>query len=395
MTVRQPLSRAPAIGVDFSESCQRDVPKSPGGKGNGDIVGGAKNPKIDLTLGRRTRSIARASFRIVVGGTMQFPRRQFFEIACTVVAIIIVGMSDYSAWCQTTRSIRLVIPYAAGGANEAMLRLIAEQIGRAGGPPFLIESRPGAGTVLATDAVSRAAPDGNTILLVGNSFVINPHVRKLAYDPLTSFEPICYLWQSPAIFAVNSASPYRTLADLLGAARAKPGALTMGASGPLTGFHIGFERFKQAANIEMTFVPFGGTVPAVNALLGEHVTSEFGDYSIVAEHLKAGKLRALAAASRTRIEPLPEVPTVAESGFNDYEADIWYGLVVPAKTAKEKIIELTYWMSGAMRDPEIRSKLVAVGLYPVSVCGTEFGTHIRKQYEDYGRVIRSSNIKAE
>src|SRR5262249_47894527 len=168
-----------------------------------------------------------------------------------------------------------------------------------------------------TDAVSRAAPDGNTILLVGNSFVINPHVRKLAYHPLTGFEPICYLCRSPAVIAVNSASPYRTLTDLLGAARATPGALTMGASGPLTGFHIGFERLKQAANIEMTFVPFGGTAPAVNALLGgEHVTSIFGDYSIVAEHLKAGKLRALATALRTRAEPLPNVLTVAESGFD-------------------------------------------------------------------------------
>jgi tripartite-type tricarboxylate transporter receptor subunit TctC len=188
--------------------------------------------------------------------------------------------------------------------------------------------------MIATEAVSRAVADGNTFLIVGNSFVINPHIRKLTYDPLTSFEPICYLVQSPTVIAVNSASPYRTLGDLLTAARAKPGELTMAASGPATGFQIGFEELKRAADIKMTFVPYGGSGPAVNALLGEHVASGMADYAAVAEHLKAGKLRALAVTSRTRIEPLPEIPTVAESGFKDYEADIWYGLVAPAKRRK-------------------------------------------------------------
>ncbi len=208
--------------------------------------------------------------------------------AVSVASATLIALPGQGSLAQTTRSIRLVIPYAAGGINEAMSRLLADQIGRAGSPPFLIESRPGAGTVLATDAVSRAAPDGNTILLVGNSFVINPHVRKLAYDPLTSFEPVCYLWQSPSVIAVNSNSPYHSLADLLGAARTKPGELTMGASGPLTSFHLGFEQLKLAANLQMTFVPFGGTVPAFNALLGEHVTSVLGDYGLAAEYIKAG-----------------------------------------------------------------------------------------------------------
>jgi tripartite-type tricarboxylate transporter receptor subunit TctC len=313
--------------------------------------------------------------------------------SATVALAILVALLSEGSFAQTTRSIRLVIPYAAGGINEAMARLLADHVGRAGGPPFVIEDRPGAGTVIATDAVSRATPDGNTILLVGNSFVINPQVRKLAYDPLTSFEPVCYLWQSPSVIAVNSNSPYHSLADLLGAARTKPGELTMGASGPLTSFHIGFEQLKLVANLQMTFVPFGGTVPAFNALLGEHVTSALGDYGLAAEYIKAGRLRALAAATRARIEGLPDVSTVAESGFDDYEADSWYGLVVPAKTPKERIAELIEWITDAERDPEIRSKIVAVGLYPVAVCGTEFGAHLRKQYERYGRVIRSAGIK--
>jgi tripartite-type tricarboxylate transporter receptor subunit TctC len=320
----------------------------------------------------------------------QLWRRSAFAFATMALSI---PLCCSSAWSQA-RSIKLIVPYAPG-VTSAMSRLLVEQIGRAGGPTFIIEDRPGAGTVLATDAVSRAAPDGNTILLVSNSFVINPHVRKLAYDPLTNFEPLCYLWQSPGVFAVSSASPLRTLADLIAAAHAKPGSLTMGASGPLTGFHMGFEQLQQAANIEMTFVPFNGTTPAVSALLGEHVTAAFGDYSVFAEHSKSGKLRVLATASRTRIEALPEVPAVAETGLKNYEADIWYGLVAPSKTPKEKIAQLTSWLANAMGDPEIRSKLVAVGLYPVGVCGEAFGAHIRKEYEAYGQVISQANIKLE
>jgi tripartite-type tricarboxylate transporter receptor subunit TctC len=127
-----------------------------------------------------------------------------------------------------TSLIKLVVPYAPGSLNESMFRVVADQIARQGGATFVIEARPGAGTMIATEAVSRAAPDGNTVLIVSNSFVINAHLKKLTYDPLTSFEPICNLWQSPAVFVVNSASPYHTLADLLTAARARPGELTMG-----------------------------------------------------------------------------------------------------------------------------------------------------------------------
>jgi tripartite-type tricarboxylate transporter receptor subunit TctC len=245
-----------------------------------------------------------------------------------------------------------------------------------------LSGTPAIGVVLRTD-------------LVGNSFVILPHLRKLTYDPITGFEPICYLWQSPAVFVVNSASPYHTLADLLAAARAKPGELTMAVSGPATGTHIGFEQLKRAANVDLTFVPFTGSGPVANALLGNHVASGLADYGLVGEHLNSGKVRALAVATRTRIETLPDVPTVEESGFPGYAAEIWYGLVAPAKTPKEKIVQFIDWLQGALRDPAFRAKLAAVGLYPVGTCGADFGAHLCKQYDDYGRVIREANIKAE
>jgi tripartite-type tricarboxylate transporter receptor subunit TctC len=243
--------------------------------------------------------------------------------------------------------------------------------------------------------VSRSAPDGNTVLLVSNSFVINPYVRKLTYDPLTSFEPICYLWRSPNIFAVNAASSYRTLNDLLTSARNPQGQLTIAGTGPGTSIQIAIEQLKQAAKADLIFVPFNGGGPVVNALLGNHVASGLTDYGLMGEHFKSGKLRALATAGQKRFEGLPDVPTVAEFGFKDYNLDVWYGLVAPARTPKEKIDQFVGWLTGALKDPGVREKLVDVGLYPVGSCGSEFATHLRTQYEEYGRIIPSLNIKVE
>jgi tripartite-type tricarboxylate transporter receptor subunit TctC len=272
---------------------------------------------------------------------------------------------------------------------------MADYIGRQGGPTFVIESRPGAGTMIGTEAVSRAAPDGNTVLIVSNSFVINAHLKKLTYDPLTSFEPICYLWKSPGVFVVNSNSPHKTLGDLLSAARNKAGTVTMGMAGPSTGFHLGFEQLKRTANVDITMVPFASSGPATTALLGEHVMSAFVDYGFTAEHLNSGKLRALATAGRQRVEQLPNIPTAAEAGVSGYDVDIRYGLVAPAKTSRERIAQFVAWLTSAMQDFEVRAKLASVGLSPVGQCGAEFGAHIRNQHEVYGRLIREANIKAD
>jgi tripartite-type tricarboxylate transporter receptor subunit TctC len=175
----------------------------------------------------------------------------------------------------------------------------------------------------------------------------------------------------------------------------RPGDLTLVASGPATGVHIGFEQFKRAANVDITFVPFGGGGPAVNALLGNHVVSGLADYGLLGEHFNSGKLRPLAVITRSRIEPLPNVPTVEEAGFPGHEADIWYGLVAPAKTPKERISQFANWLTVALRDRDVRAKLAAVGLYPVGICGGDFSVHLRNEYEKYGRVIREANIKAE
>src|SRR5258707_14375274 len=232
------------------------------------------------------------------------PMRNLLALTAATLALAIsaIAMTDLPAWSQAARTIRVVITVPPGGSIDILFRLLADQVSTTRGQTVIIESRPGAGCVIAAEAVARAAADGNTLLSNNNGIIISSILRKVNYDPLTSFEPICYLVSTPQVVVVNSASPYRTLADLLDAARAKPGELTFASVGPATAQHIGFERLKRAADVNMTYVPYSGGAPAINALLGGHVTSVFAEYAPLAEHIKAGTLRALATSSRMRIE---------------------------------------------------------------------------------------------
>lgn len=290
------------------------------------------------------------------------------------------------------RTIKIIDPFAPGAPTTAVARLLADQIARTHGSTIVIENRAGAGSAIGTESVSRADPDGNTLLITSPVIVINSQLRKLNYDPLTSFVPICLLVSSPNVIAVNDASPYRTFADLLGAARAKPGQITLASVGPASANHIAFEMLKRAANVDITFVPYSGAAQAVNAVLGQHVTAFFGIYPNVVAQLNAGKLRALATASRTRVASMPDVPTVAESGYKDFEADLWLGLFAPARTPQGTVTQLADWFAAALHEPEVRSKLVTQGLYPVGTCGADFGDFVRRQYDEYGRAIREAHI---
>jgi tripartite-type tricarboxylate transporter receptor subunit TctC len=193
-------------------------------------------------------------------------------LTLVLVAAALVAVPGIDAWSQSARPIRVVLPFAPGGPADAMARLLAEQIGSLGGPTMVVESRPGAGTEIATEYVSRADPDGNTLLIISPSFVVLPHLRKLNYDPLTDFAPICELAEFPPLIVVNSQSPYHTLADLIDAAHAQPGVLTLGTLGPATSSQMAFEMLKRAANVDITFVPFTGYTPAIQALLSNQIT---------------------------------------------------------------------------------------------------------------------------
>jgi tripartite-type tricarboxylate transporter receptor subunit TctC len=313
-------------------------------------------------------------------------------------AVLLAAVSGFAsgAPAQTSRTIRFVVPFGAGGTADLLGRLLAKEIGKAHGVATVVENRAGGGTVIATEAVSRAAADGNTVLLNANAFVITPHLRKLSYDPLTSFAPLCQLVASPQVIVVNGASPYRSLGEMLDAARAKPGAVTLASVGPASTQHIAFEMLKHLAAVDMVFVPFaGGNAPAVNALLGRHVDSALVNYSEVAEQLQDGKLRAVATTSPARIDRLPDVPAVAELGFADFEAEVWFGAVVPAKTPGAIVIELEAWFTAAMEAPALKRKLTALGLYPVGKCGAAFAADLRRRFDDYGRVLREAHLTAE
>ena len=314
---------------------------------------------------------------------------------CVAGVFVILLMATVGVSSQPTKTVRIVVPYTPGSGPDILGRLLAEQVGRQNGPTMVVEDHPGAGTVIGTEAVARAAPDGGTILVVAPSFVINPSLRKVSYDSSTSFEPICRLAATPMVIVVNAASPYRTLADLLDAARARPGELTLGSGGPGSSLHIGFEVIRRAAGVNITYVPYGGNAPAVSALLGGHLTTVYADYPTVVEQLRAGTLRALATGARTRAEPLPEVPTVAEAGFKDYDLDIWYGLVAPARTPNEVLKGLADQVSAAVAAPEMKPKLALQGLYPVVSCGADFAAHLRKQHDEYAKVIREAGIKPQ
>ena len=328
---------------------------------------------------------------------MKLPGRRFLQLVAGAVVLsgaFLLLASGHSAQSQT-RTIKIANPYPPGGTADIIARVLGEQIGRTQAVTMLVENRPGGGTVIGTEAAARAAPDGNTLLITSVVFIINPHLRKLNYDPLTSFEPICNVVQSPQVIVVNSGSPYRTMADLTNAARARPGELTLASTGPASPSHIAFEMLKRAAGLDMIYVPFPGNAPTVNAVLGGHVTAGIANYADVVGHLKAGTLRALATPSPTRIETLPDVPTAAESGHKEFEYEIWFGMLTPAKTSKNIISQFSAWFVAAMQVPEVRAKLDIQGLYAVGTCGADFAADLRRQYVDYGRIIREANIKAE
>jgi tripartite-type tricarboxylate transporter receptor subunit TctC len=324
---------------------------------------------------------------------MKLLRRQLVHLPA-LVAILSVCSFCEGAWSQA-RTIKIVAPAPPGGVLDTVARLLGDQIGRAHPLTVLVENRTGAGGGIAAEAVSRAAPDGNTLLITSPDALIPPHLRKVNYDPLTGFEPICELVTAPTVLVVNSASPYRTLADLLDAARAKPHELTLASFGPATAQQIAFETLRRAANVNMIYLPYPGAAPVINALLGDHVTSGLATYSTASEQLDAGKLRSLATLSRKRIEPLPDVPTVGELGYKDVEQDYWIGMLAPAKTPRERILQLAGWFTAALQLPALSGKLAPLGLYPAGTCGTDFAALLRKQYEDFGRAIRAANIKAD
>jgi tripartite-type tricarboxylate transporter receptor subunit TctC len=311
-----------------------------------------------------------------------------------LTAIIPLAMSTQGALPQG-RTIKLINPYPPGGTADIIARLVTEHINRTQGATFVIENRPGAGTVIGADVVARAAPDGNTLLLNSSAVLINAHMRKLNFDPFASFEPICNVSQSPQLLVVRAESPLKSMADLVALAKAKPGEVTIASTGPASPSHIGLEAFRQATKLAITYVPYPGNAPTVNAVLGGHVTAGIANYADLVGHLQAGKIRPLVTLTPSRIAPLPDLQTVGEAGYKELEYMIWFGIAAPAKTPAPIVKQLTEWFAAAREAPEVTEKLAIQGLFPERDCGADFTAMMRREYDNYGRVISAAGIKAE
>jgi tripartite-type tricarboxylate transporter receptor subunit TctC len=307
-------------------------------------------------------------------------------------ALVLLLTAATPAWSQA-KQVKIVVPYTPGSGPDIISRLLGEQIGRANGPTVLVENRPGAGTVIGTEAAARAEPDGTTVLLVANSYVINPSLRKVNYS-LASFEPVCYLAATPMVLVVQSTSPWKSVQALVADAKAQPGKITFASGGPASSLHVAIEVLRLATKIDINYVPYGGTAPAINALVGGHVQAVWADYPTVVSQLKAGKLRGLVTTSPKRVPEIPDMPTLNETGITKYEAEIFYGLVTPAKTSPADVKQLSDWFSAAMKAPEVQPRLAQQGLFPVNSCGTPFGEFLRTITADYERIIREAGIKA-
>jgi tripartite-type tricarboxylate transporter receptor subunit TctC len=313
-------------------------------------------------------------------------------VALTIgVAALVFSQSGTLA---QTKPIRIVVPFAPGGAPDVLARMLGDEISRAQGATVVIENRPGAGSIIASEQVARAAPDGNTLLIISTSFLTNPHLHKVSYDAL-AFAPICQLVSAPSVLAVGATSPYKSLGDLLDAARKSSGKIAIASPGPGTTYHIALETLKRAAGIDLTYVPYPATPPALNALLGGHVNAVFSDLASMSGQLKAKTVRPLVTGRANRIATLPDLPTLGEAGFKGFDVETWFGIMAPPKTPDSTTAELAAWFIAGLRSDAVRQQLATQGFDPASRCGGEFGSFLRQSYKGIGQMIRDAKMKVD
>ena len=304
-----------------------------------------------------------------------------------------VALSAFTSANADAQTRRIIVPYTPGSGPDILARLMSEQIGAQGGPNLVVENRPGGGMTIGTEAAARAEPDGNTVLLVANAFVVNAALKRGNYDVGKNFEPICHLASTPMVLVVQASAPYRSMQDLIAAAKEKPGQISFASGGPATSLHIAIEVLRRATGIDVNYVPYGGSLPAINALMGGHVQAVVADYPTIVGQLKAGTLRGLLTTSPQRVDALPDVPTLDETGITKYEDGVFYGVMAPAGTPAAQIKVLSDAFLGALKAPATQPKLAQQGLFPVGTCGAPFGAFLRETVARYERVIKDANIQ--
>ena len=295
------------------------------------------------------------------------------------------------------RPLRVIVPFAAGGPSDIVVRLLAPKLTATLGQPVVVENRAGAGGVTGVDVAAKAAPDGNTIALgSAGGLAISPRLdRGTPYDPLRDLAPLTLGVLVPEPLVVPAALPFRTVAELIVAAKAQPGRLNFGSAGSGSMPHLAGELFRAAAGIEITHVSYRGGAPLATALLQNEVQLGFADLPILLPHIRSGALRALAVGTQQRLPWIPDVPTMAEVGLPGVDANNWHGFVAPARVPEPILERWHAALAGALNDPEIRRALHEQGAIPGGDSRASFGDFLRRENEKWGEVIRRAGVRAD
>jgi len=321
-------------------------------------------------------------------------RRQFLQLAASAAALPAVSRIA-GAQTYPTRPLRLIIGYPPGGSADITARLTGQWLSERVGQPVVIESRPGAATNLATEAVVRAAPDGYTLLLVAPANAINATLyNKLTFNFLRDIEPVAGIIRFPNVVVVNPSLPIKTIPELIAYAKANPGKLNMASSGNGSTIHMSGELFKMLTGINMVHVPYRGGAPALTDLIAGQVHVMFDNVPTSAEHIKAGKLRGLAVTSTARSEVLPDLPTVADF-LPGYEASAWYGLGVPKNTPGEVIDKINKATNAILADPKSQARFAELGASLLPGSSADFGKLIAEETEKWGKVVEFSGAEPD
>jgi tripartite-type tricarboxylate transporter receptor subunit TctC len=312
-------------------------------------------------------------------------------IALSVIACITsVRAADYPV-----RPIRVVVPYPPGAFNDQLARIFAQRLQQSWGQPMVVDNRPGGGSVIGTDLVAKAAPDGYTLLINSFAFAVNPSLQaKLNYDSERDFAPLILAATTPNLLVVNAQSPIRSVKEFIALARAQPGTLTYASAGNGASNHLCMELLKSMTGIDLIHVPYKGSVPAVTDLLGGQVQIMFDNTPNVAQHIKTGKLRALATTSAKRGALLPDLPTVAET-VPGFEVSVWFGVMVPAATPKDIVGKLNTEMNLILKSPDVVATFEREGVEAAGGTPSQFASFIRAQTVQWSKVIKSAGIRLE
>lgn len=301
-----------------------------------------------------------------------------------------------SANSYPDKPITVVVPYPPGGFNDTLGRIIGKKLSDAWGVTVVVENKPGAGTTIGTNFVAKSTPDGYTILVAQFPFAANPYLYKsLPYDTLKAFSPVVLAGRSPMVLVANSNSPMKITGDLLALAKAKPGSVNYGSSGPGSSNHLAMVLFEMMAGVSLNQVPYKGSTPLLTDLAGGQVEVAFDAYPHVRPFLQSGKIKPIAIATETRSPLMPDVPTVSESGVKGYEASSWHGFVVPSGTPQPVIDKLNKQINLILKQEDIRKTFNEQGVTPDGGTPSQFDIFIRKQMDLWKKVVAQSGVTPE